>query len=75
MGWGELRQVGGPVQSLLGCAWGRTVSTPDDAAMCPFQAAQIVVVHNGDVSVDLKLCRRHVERLSRETTQRESEPA
>lgn len=31
MGWGELRQVGGPIQALLGCQWGRVVHTPDDA--------------------------------------------
>jgi hypothetical protein len=75
MGWGELRQAGGPVQALLGCAWGRTVSTPDDTERCPRRAVQIVVLHNGDASLDLKLCNQHVTRLSRETTPRESGPA
>ncbi len=75
MGWGELRQVGGPIQSLLGCTWGRTVHTPDDAEPCPRQAVQIVVVHDGGASVDLRLCTRHVGRLSQETMPRESHPA
>jgi len=69
MGWGEIRELPS-AQAALGCMWGRAVHTPDDAAACPAQAAQIVVVHDGDVSVFLKLCRRHVERLSQETTPR-----
>ena len=74
MGWGELRGIG-PAQALLGCAWGRTVHTPDDADACPRQAVQIVVVHDGDAAIELRLCARHVERLSRETTPREDSNA
>ncbi len=63
----------GPIQSLLGCEWGRTVHTPDDTTPCLRQAVQIVVVHEGDSSVDLRLCASHVRRLGQETTPRTDE--
>lgn len=58
------------LQALLGCAWGRTVRTEDDPDECPDQAVQIVVVHDGPRSIDLKLCGRHRDRVLAETTPR-----
>lgn len=60
------------VQQLIGCSWGRVVVVPDDQEVCDEQAVRIVVVHDGDASIELRLCDRHVERLSRETTPRQS---
>jgi hypothetical protein len=51
------------VQQLIGCAWGRVVSTDDDPEPCPDQAVAIVVLQ-----FTLKLCTRHKERMDRETT-------
>lgn len=60
------------VQTLLGCEWGRTVSTPDDREPCPEGAKQIVVVHPPggsleDVVATVRLCEKHLERLEEET--------
>lgn len=55
-------------EPLLGCDWGKSVMTPDDQEPCTDRAVQIIVVHNGPATRDLKLCAKHVERLSQETT-------
>lgn len=53
--------------SLLGCDWGTRVATADDRDICIQQARQIFVLHNGDESVDVKVCNRHRARLYAET--------
>jgi hypothetical protein len=58
------------LHTLLGCSWGHVVSTPDDLEPCDQDAVQIVIVHDGPWSKDLRLCQRHVDRLALETTSR-----
>lgn len=60
------------LQELLGCAWGREVSTPDDQELCPNQAVQIVVLHKGYYECYLKLCAVHRDRILSETTPHEN---
>jgi hypothetical protein len=43
------------VDELIGCAWGRKVTTPDDPWPCPNQARTVVVVHDGEDQRELKL--------------------
>lgn len=60
--------VGAVVQALLGCAWGRQVSAPDDLEPCPNQATQIVVLHDGEGGErPFKLCAAHTGRVLAET--------
>jgi hypothetical protein len=61
----------GIVRELLGCEWGRALSTPDDTVPCEERAVGYVVVHDGDAEAAFKLCQRHHDRLSQETTPRE----
>lgn len=56
------------VEELIGCAWGRKITTPDDTEPCPNQAHTVVVVHDGDFEAALKLCQAHNERILAETT-------
>jgi len=56
------------LRELLGCQWGSALWTVDDAAVCPNQATGIVVIHDGEAEIDLKLCPAHQERVLRETT-------
>lgn len=58
----------GLLWQMLGCRWGRGVSTPDDSAPCERQAKRVIVVHDGPAEVELKLCDAHAERLEQETT-------
>lgn len=54
---------------LLGCGWGRDVTTPDDTTECTEAAKQIVVLHREDGSTqDVRLCLRHLHRILDETT-------
>lgn len=53
--------VADSIQRLIGCGWGRAVSTPDDDTPCEERAVQIVVLHNGPAVCDLRLCARHTE--------------
>ena len=65
------------LQELLGCEWGRAVTTPDDEEACNEKAVTMVVVHEGPEDTagrTLKLCARHLERIERETTPRPSDP-
>jgi hypothetical protein len=59
------------VDELIGCAWGRKVTTPDDPWPCPNQARTVVVVHDGEDQRELKLCDRHRDRVMAETTPHE----
>lgn len=61
--------LAGPVggHKILGCDWGTRISTADDEALCERQARQIVVLHNGPATLDLKVCENHAGRLVRET--------
>lgn len=67
----ELIEAGLPetvIRHLLGCAWGRIVTTPDDDVLCGEQAVKIVAVHHDDGSVsEVKVCARHEQRLLAET--------
>lgn len=59
-------------QELLGCAWGRKVWTLDDTSLCDDAAIQIVILHDGpSKQFDVRLCQRHLEAISRETTPHE----
>jgi hypothetical protein len=62
------------VHQLLGCSWGHVVRTADDEQPCVDAAVRIVIVHDGPFAKDLRLCRRHLERVLAETTQRSTEP-
>lgn len=54
---------------LLGCGWGRDVTTADDTEQCLEPAHQIIVLHQEDGSTqDVRLCLRHVARILDETT-------
>lgn len=62
------------MHSLVGCRWGWVCSTPDDRDKCFEQAvAPIVVLHTPEGERELRLCAKHQERLSHETTPREGE--
>lgn len=56
------------IQELIGCAWGRTVKTPDDDQACTERAVQIVVIHDGSDEKEFKLCVVHRDRILKETT-------
>lgn len=60
----------GVLHELLGCAWGRTISTADDPKLCDEKAAQIVVLHNPENGREqaFKLCAKHRDRVLAETT-------
>jgi hypothetical protein len=60
-------------QELVGCEWGRGVTTPDDREPCAERAIVIVVVHDGDAEAGFKLCSRHRDRIFQETTPRPDE--
>lgn len=62
--------VAGLIHELLGCQWGRGVSTVDDKLPCDEQAVQIVVVHDGPQEMALKLCPKHRDRILEETDAR-----
>lgn len=60
------------IQALLGCDWGRALSTEDDPEPCPDQAASIVVLYDdGEPVAEVKVCPKHKSRLVEETTPRE----
>lgn len=59
------------LQDLLGCVWGRFISTEDDSDVCGERAEQIVVLHDGDRECALKLCAKHRDRVFAETTPHE----
>lgn len=56
------------IGTLLGCSWGRTLMAPDDLKTCPNQAVQILVLHNDDSEVEVKLCAKHRDRILADTT-------
>lgn len=58
------------VQKLLGCAWGRGISTPDDTTPCPERAKQIVVLHRDDEEYEVRLCERHLAVVLEQSTPR-----
>lgn len=60
----------GLVQALLGCEWGRRVSSDDDLAPCDAQATSMVCLHEGDGQITLKLCDRHRAIVDSESTPR-----
>lgn len=59
------------IQHLLGCAWGRSLSTPDDTEPCPDKADRIVILHKGTEEHEVRLCLRHVERVKQESVPHE----
>ena len=61
----------GMIQSLLGCAWGRSVWTDDDPGECPEQATSITVLHQGASQMEVRLCPKHKSRIIEETDPRE----
>ena len=69
--WEEMRQLPG-VHALLGCVWGRGVSTEDDREPCNERAVQIMVLHNGpfDEGFEVRVCAKHKARIEGESTRR-----
>lgn len=65
--------MGGLIQELLGCQWGRGVSRDDDAQPCGERAVQIVVLHDGPSERAFKLCARHRDVVLSESTPREDD--
>lgn len=68
----EALGAGRTVQTLLGCAWGHTIQTPDDTEPCPEQATRIMVIHapegESPTTMEFRFCPRHFERAEAETT-------
>jgi hypothetical protein len=62
--------AGGLIQELLGCQWGRGIARADDLEPCSQRAVQIVVLHQGEHQVSLKLCARHRDIVLEESTPR-----
>ena len=66
-----MTELGRMVHGLLGCGWGRDFATADDMARCAEAAVRIVLLHPPDGSeaaiATIKLCQRHIDRLSLET--------
>lgn len=60
------------IHELIGCAWGRTVATPDDLRPCEEQAVRIIVLHDGPREAAFKFCAHHVDRVMEETNPHES---
>lgn len=58
------------MHQLVGCHWGDRVSTADDTQPCVARAVQIVVLHQEQRQVEVRVCARHLERLKAETTPR-----
>ena len=59
------------LHSLLGCAWGRDISTADDSEQCSKRAVQIVVLHDTPTgeTTEVRLCADHLA-----TTERNTDP-
>jgi hypothetical protein len=51
--------IGDLVQRLIGCAWGRALSAPDDNTPCPNQAVKIIVLHHKGDEMEVRLCEQH----------------
>jgi hypothetical protein len=51
--------IGALVQQLLGCAWGRSLWSPDDTEPCQKQAVKIIVLHHNGEEADARLCDHH----------------
>jgi hypothetical protein len=47
------------LQGLIGCSWGRAISTADDPNPCPAQATRISVLHDGPREYEVRLCPHH----------------
>jgi hypothetical protein len=56
------------IHSLLGCEWGRGVTTPDDTEPCMDRAGSIVVLHYEGRERAMKVCPKHRSRICEETT-------
>lgn len=54
-------------RAMLGCDWGRRVRTPDDPDLCLRQARQMIVLHDGAMTFEVKVCDAHRDRISAET--------
>lgn len=61
-------------RALLGCEWGMAIWTIEDSTLCKRQARQIVVIHNGEHQVELKLCASHAECAIAATKPHEEHP-
>lgn len=59
---------------LLGCDWGLRVSTKDERGICSRQAMRLVVVHDGPVQHELKLCDAHFDRVAELTDPHKAAP-
>lgn len=62
------------VWKLIGCHWGSLLSTPKDRDKCPRGADQIVVLHHGEVEMEVRLCAEHFTVVQHETTPRGETP-
>ena len=67
----DVPQAAGVLVNLLGCEWGRSLKTDDDAEPCEAQATRMVALHwdpADDANYKIyKLCDRHDERFKQET--------
>jgi hypothetical protein len=71
-GESDTASIGGLVQELLGCQWGRSISRRGlpGAEPCEQRAVQIVVLHEGEHAVPFKLCAKHRDIVLSESTPR-----
>lgn len=53
------------IRDLIGCAWGRGISTPDETDECTEQAVKIVALHDAlDRQFEVRVCQRHFDKLA-----------
>lgn len=67
--WLQLKATGPAIAvDLLRCQWARPLFTPEDTEECGEQAVQIVVLYGTPLGImNLKLCQRHIDRVSEES--------
>lgn len=60
-------------RALLGCDWGTRIGLPDDRAVCPHQAVQIIILYDNGRPYDVKVCQAHADEVLAHTAPHASE--
>lgn len=66
--------IRGQIRRLIGCAWGYDIVAPADMEPCTEDADQIVILHDGDRQVPVKLCAKHIALVNEMTDEHKEQP-
>jgi hypothetical protein len=62
------------MQMLVGCGWGRGVTSTEDKELCAAQAVQIIILHEeGGGEAEVRLCAKHRDYVLSQTDPHEEE--